>query len=109
MEIRFDQKSKAMRVMLDGEIDHHCALDTRIEIDSQIKQLQPKRLILDYGEVTFMDSSGIGLIMGRHRLMQSVGGVIEVANVPDRLYKVIKLAGIEKLGKVSTAGNGGIK
>ncbi|MBQ7653734.1 MAG: STAS domain-containing protein [Clostridia bacterium] len=101
MQIQYDRQSRTLKVTLSGEIDHHSALDTRMEIDSQIKQLRPKKLVLDYSEVTFMDSSGIGLIMGRHRLMQSMDGVIEVKNVPDRLYKVVKLAGIEKLGKVS--------
>lgn len=109
MKTHYDQPTKTLTVELSGEIDHHSSLDIRLEIDRKIKELQPKKLVMDYGEVTFMDSSGIGLIMGRHRLMQSLGGMIEVANLPDRLYKVVKLSGIEKLGKVSAVRNGGKK
>ena len=109
MKTQFEKKMKTLTVYLDGEIDHHSAIDIRTEIDSKVQELSPKKLILDYGDVTFMDSSGIGLIMGRHRLMKTINGYIEVSNVPDKLYKVVRLSGIEKLGKVSVKSNGGQK
>ena len=108
MKTQFVQKEKTLTAFLDGEIDHHTALDIRMEIDCLIKELSPEKLILDYGDVTFMDSSGIGLIMGRHKLMRSINGSMEVSNVPEKLYKVVRLSGIEKLGKVSVK-NGGRK
>lgn len=106
MQIQYNSNSKTLTAFLDGEIDHHCAVDIRMEIDLKIRELAPEKLILDYGDVTFMDSSGIGLIMGRHKLIQSLGGCIEVKNVPDKLYKVVRLSGIEKLGKVSVKERG---
>ena len=101
MKTEFDNKNKFLFVYLSGEIDHHSAIDIRMEIDKKISQLKPKKLILDYSDITFMDSSGIGLIMGRHRLMKSIAGETEVTNVPPKMYKVVKLSGIEKIGKVS--------
>lgn len=101
MRIEKDVKSKTLTAYLTGDIDHHTALPMREAIDEAILSDKPEKLILDYGDVVFMDSSGIGLIMGRHRLMQTINGKIEVRNVPVSLYKIVRLSGIEKLGKVS--------
>lgn len=109
MKTEYEEVKKELTAYLDGEIDHHSAVDIRSEIDMMIEKHLPKKLILDYGEVAFMDSSGIGLIMGRYRKMQSVSGEIEVRNVLPKMYKVIKLSGIEKLGKVSIKDSGGSK
>lgn len=105
MDIRFDKSGKVMTAYLSGDIDHHTAAEIRLKIDETVIERSPDKLILDYGEVSFMDSSGIGLIMGRHRLMKEHGKTIEIANVPPSIYKVVKLAGIEKLGKVTVRGN----
>ena len=58
-----------------------------------------KTLVLDFSLVTFMDSSGIGLVMGRFRLMQENGGELVLQNLPAPLRKVMKLAGLDKLAK----------
>lgn len=83
---------------LSGEIDHHRAPAIRKKIDSQTESLRPKELHLDFSGVSFMDSSGIGLIMGRYRQVSLVGGKLKVVNVPKNLYKIISLSGIDKLG-----------
>ena len=83
-----------------GDLDHHTAKFIRGEIDKGIKETLPHRLILDFSHVTFMDSSGIGLVMGRYKLMGENGGEVLVANPPDYIKKVFKLAGIDKLTKI---------
>ncbi len=83
---------------LSGEIDHHKAPYIRQKIDSQAEYYRPKELHLDFSSVTFMDSSGIGLIMGRYRQISLLGGVLKVVNVPKGLLKIISLSGIDKLG-----------
>ena len=60
----------------------------------------PEKLIIDFKDVTFMDSSGIGLVMGRYKLMRSLGGEIEVKNVSSHIKKVMKLAGLDLLAVV---------
>jgi len=87
-----------MRARLYGEIDHHIAPKIRGEIDSRCESYRPAKLILDFGAVTFMDSSGIGLIMGRYRCVTLLGGRMEVVNIPDSLKKIVILSGIESLG-----------
>lgn len=82
---------------LTGDLDHHTAGLIRTEIDREIKLVRPELLIIDFIGVTFMDSSGIGLIMGRYKLMQDHGGRVVVTRPPSYIKKVLKLAGIDRL------------
>ena len=91
-------KNGVLIALLSGEIDHHIAPKLRADIDAKCEELRPSRLVLDFGEVTFMDSSGIGLIMGRYRCISLLGGRLEVVNIPPSLKKVFVISGIETLG-----------
>ncbi len=86
-----------LTALLFGEIDHHTARDIRRYIDAEIEQLHPSVLSLDFRRVKFMDSSGIGLIMGRYRMMQLVGGKVELINIPEHLERIIELSGVRSL------------
>lgn len=86
-----------LTALLFGEIDHHTARDIRQCIDSDIEKHHPEKLSLDFRRVKFMDSSGIGLIMGRYRMMQLVGGTVELVNVPPHLERLIELSGVRSL------------
>ncbi len=90
-----------LTAFVQGEIDHHSAVGIRTEIDRRIQKDKPDVLRLDYSNVTFMDSSGIGLIMGRYKLISAYSGKIEVVNVPVNMARVVRLSGIEKLGKIT--------
>lgn len=100
-----DYSDKVLTAFIDGEIDHHTATAIREAIDERIMKDKPRVLRLDYGGVTFMDSSGIGLIMGRYKLITSCEGKLEVTNVPRNMAKVVKLSGIESLGKITVKEN----
>lgn len=93
-------RQKEICVYLDGEIDHHSASLIRVSIDEAIIRKRPELLILDFEKVSFMDSSGIGLVMGRFKLMKSLEGKIRVQNLSPGAYRVMCLAGIERLGEV---------
>ncbi len=86
---------------LEGDLDHHTAKLIRSQIDREIVLRRPKRLVIDFSAVTFMDSSGIGLIMGRYKLMQEHGGEVTVARPPAYIKKVLRLAGIDKLTAIT--------
>lgn len=81
-----------------GEIDHHIAPKIRSEIDARCESARPSRLVLDFSKVGFMDSSGIGLVMGRYRMISLLGGRLEVVNIPQNLKKIFVLSGLERLG-----------
>lgn len=85
---------------ISGDLDHHSARQIRSEIDREIADKRPQRLIIDFAGVTFMDSSGIGLIMGRYKLMSAAGGDVIVSRPPAYIKKVLKLAGVDRLAPV---------
>ena len=100
MSAKIEYRQKEIYVFLDGEIDHHSASLIRVSVDDAILHKRPQLLVLDFRDVSFMDSSGIGLVMGRYKLMKTVGGRISVENLSPTAYKVMKLAGIERLGEL---------
>lgn len=96
LEVTF--RNNILKAKIDGEIDHSTALAVRTKIDGAIHMYRPKLLELDFASVTFMDSSGVGLVMGRYRQMKLVGGSLRVINVPTEIYKIFAMSGIERLG-----------
>ncbi len=97
MQIHYDTETGKLHVQLDGEIDHHSSNALRAEVDAAIYAHLPRTLVLDFGAVSFMDSSGIGLIMGRYKIMQPLGGEIILANPAPHISRVLRLAGMERL------------
>ena len=97
MAVEMDVDEVCIRAYLSGDIDHHNAKELRNSIDNMVETTVPEVLVLDFGGVTFMDSSGIGLVMGRYKLMQDLGGVVLIENAPKPIRKVLRLAGIEKM------------
>ena len=83
-----------LNAILTGEIDHHSAQYLREEIDAQILSLTPVKLVMDFGGVTFMDSSGIGLILGRNTMMKVLGGKLAIQNPPVQAVRILRLAQI---------------
>ena len=93
-------KNGVLTARLHGELDHHSAAAARDTIDDTARRMHPHTLRLDFSELTFMDSSGIGLILGRLRLVSTWGGKVIVTNVSPQLQKMIELAGIPRLVEV---------
>lgn len=87
----------SVSALLSGEIDHHTAAAMRADIDAAAAAQQPKILRLDFADVSFMDSSAVGLVMGRYRLLQGWQGRLEVTNLSERNYKMMRLAGMQTL------------
>ena len=100
MNVNIDFQDEILLCHLSGEIDHHTALPIRISIDERIENCRPKTVILDFTDVTFMDSSGIGLVMGRYKILQKKNAKLHLTNLPPNIYKVMKLSGIERLAKI---------
>ena len=92
--------------LLSGDLDHHTARIMRSSIDREITEKRPKRLIIDFSGVSFMDSSGIGLIMGRYKLMSEQGGTVIVSRPPVYIKKVLRLAGVDRLAPIADSLDG---
>lgn len=97
MELNAKSTDRNLLLELSGELDHHAARDTIIEVERAIDSALPKRLMLDFSGVTFMDSSGIALILRAQRRMQNLGGSMLVSHVPDQAKRVLDAAGISRL------------
>jgi stage II sporulation protein AA (anti-sigma F factor antagonist) len=100
MSLRLECNGSAVTAFLDGELDHHSTKSIREEIDESIERVKPKELTLDFKNVTFMDSSGIGLVMGRYRAMQLLSGKLNVKNASIHIRKVMRLAGLDRLANI---------
>lgn len=101
MPVKIEKSGTTLTALLAGELDHHTARRLREEIDDAIITGQVSLLILDFGKVGFMDSSGIGLVMGRYKLMQSLGGRVIVQNPSSSIKKVMRLAGLDRLADIT--------
>ena len=89
--------NRLLRVCLYGEIDHHSAAALRQDLDELLLRERPLRLVLDLSRIEFMDSSGLGLILGRYTKVNLLGGILKVANPNDRIEEILKMAGTDKL------------
>lgn len=101
MGVKILSSQQKMTAYLDGEIDHHSAAFIREETDSAIMMNKPEVLNIDFDGVTFMDSSGVGFVMGRYRTIQMYGGKLIVSNLSPQFYKIMKLSGIEKIAIIN--------
>jgi stage II sporulation protein AA (anti-sigma F factor antagonist) len=101
-EKRFSYKidDGILEIKLTGEIDHHSAVSVRSEIDGLIFDLRPQRVVLDLSEISFMDSSGLGLIMGRYALIKDFGGTLSLRAPTVAVMKILTLAGMERMIKI---------
>ncbi len=79
------------------ELDHHSAKRIRERIDPAVFRYRPKVLVLDFSAVRFMDSSGIGLIIGRTEIASALGAAVKLTGLSDTLMKLVRLSGIEKI------------
>lgn len=102
VSIEFDEDTLYCR--LSGEIDHHTALPIRLEIDDRIERCRPPHTVMDFSDVTFMDSSGIGLVMGRYKLLSEFNGTLEVMGLSNNSYKVMRLAGLDRIASIKKGG-----
>lgn len=100
MYIDFERKNQVLIVKLIGELDHHSAEEVRVKIDDMLDRNNESKLVFDFSSVTFMDSSGIGVIIGRYKKIMMREGNVAIATVNSRIQRVFQLSGIFKIIKV---------
>lgn len=98
--VAFAYDDGALTARLMCEIDHHTARQIREKIDGEIFAHRPPIIYLDFSEVRFMDSSGIGLIIGRSQVCEALGSAVRLVGLSGRLMKLVRLSGIEKIKNV---------
>ena len=102
MPVVLKKNRKTLVAAIKGDIDHHSAAELREAIDEALSDnADADPLVLDFGEVTFMDSSGVGLVMGRYRLAEALKKKVRVENLDERDYRIMKMSGIEKIAEIN--------
>ncbi len=97
MNVRLEYASGTLIAKIDGEIDHHTSNRLREILDRELMEKNIKNLILDFDEVSFMDSSGIGVIVGRYKKIDALGGKMMIIRTSEQVDKILELSGIKKL------------
>ncbi|MEN6471810.1 MAG: anti-sigma factor antagonist [Clostridiaceae bacterium] len=97
MEQQTIKRGEVLMVTLKGELDHHTAASLRESIDAELTDAAVRELVFDMRAVTFMDSSGIGVLLGRYRLMRERGGTLAIRGANKYVERMIKMAGLSPL------------
>ena len=104
MEIQSKSADRNLMLLFSGEMDHHGARNALREVELAIDAALPQKLVMDFAGVTFMDSSGIGLVMGRYKLLSEFNGKLEVTGLSNNAYKVMRLAGLDRIATIKKGG-----
>lgn len=97
MEMRLENLGSTLVAKLDGELDQSCAAEIRERIDNEINLHGITNLVMDFDNVSFMDSSGIGVLIGRYKHIKARGGRMLVIRTQPQVDKVIELAGLKRI------------
>jgi stage II sporulation protein AA (anti-sigma F factor antagonist) len=97
LQVKFLNKGTTLIVHFNGELDHHSAEYVRQKIDNEIIKSTTKNIIFDFSNLSFMDSSGIGVIMGRYKNIQKLNGKAVVININEQVRRVFELSGMMKI------------
>ena len=97
MEVKYYEKERLLLFKITEEIDEFEVKKIRRRADYEIERFSPKRVVFDFDNVTFMDSAGIGMVIGRYKQTALLGGKMELANLTDSVRKIFKMSGVLKL------------
>lgn len=100
-DVRFTKSNGELTAFVSGEIDHHGAREVRNAIDCEVTDTMPENLVLDLSNVNFMDSSGLGLILGRYNNALKLGIGFSVKDPSPSVERIISAAGAERIIKIS--------
>ena len=96
MEMKYKAENRQLTITLTGELDHHAAKGLMDSIDRLLEQVLPARTLLDLGELSFMDSSGIAVVLRAKRRMEALSGTLMVVNIPRQAARVLETAGLSR-------------
>ena len=97
MEIFYKKEDKQLIFKMDEEIDECAVQKIRRKLDNEIERYMPKEVIFDFNNVSFTDSAGIGLIIGRYKLANMLGGKVQVANMTSPVRKIFEMSGMQRI------------
>ena len=102
-DVKFQYSNDRLNIYIFGEIDHHSAFSIKDSIDAQILKYSPKTAVMNFGGVTFMDSSGIAVVINTLRNMNRINGILKVSGLAPQPMKVFRASGLDKLVQIKEA------
>ena len=97
MNVNYNKQDKLLLLEITEEIDHHEVEKLRRKADNEITRYMPRKVIFDFSNVEFMDSAGIGMVLGRYKVIKMIGGSLELINISPMLKKIFEMSGITKI------------
>lgn len=97
MDISFSKRGLNLLVNIDGEIDHHTSEIIKRNVEKEFKRLNAKNIIFNFENVDFMDSSGIGMVIGRYKNISSLGGRVVIYGMNPSVYRIFYISGLYKI------------
>lgn len=97
MESKFYEEDKLLVFKITEEIDDHKVQEIRRKADYEMERYMPRKVVFDFDSVTFMDSSGIGLVIGRYKFANMIGAKLEIKNLGQSVKRIFEMSGILKL------------
>ena len=97
MESEYSKKDKLLLIKITEDVDHHTTEKIRRKADNEITRYMPRKVVFDFDKVSFMDSAGIGMIIGRYKTANLLGGTVEMKNVKPSIKKIFEMSGLLKL------------
>lgn len=99
MDVKFEITEDILIAVLSGELDHHSAASLRQTVDEAMELFQVKHLIFDFAGVGFMDSAGIGVVMGRYNRAKERGGSVTLVGCTEYVDRILEMAGVYTIAK----------
>lgn len=97
MKSKYLEEDKLLVLEITEEIDHHTTEKIKRRADYEIERFMPRKTIFDFNSVTFMDSAGIGMLIGRYKMAKMFGGTVELKNVKPNIKRILEMCGVLKL------------
>ena len=97
MIVEFNKNSKQLTFKLTEDVDQHTVEKVRRKMDNEIKRYIPRKVIFDFSNISFMDSAGIGMVLGRYKLAKMLDGNLEIKNVNKSMKKIFDMSGVYRI------------
>lgn len=101
MEVTLLGEKRALLVTVEGELDHHIAEKIKVLVDDRMRSTNAVNVIFDFSKLSFMDSSGLGVIMGRYKKVRTLGGKVIVFGVNAGVLRIMEMSGLSKIAKLA--------
>ena len=97
MIVEFKKEDKVLIFKLTEDVDQHTSEKIRRKMDNEIKRYIPRKVIFDFSNISFMDSAGIGMVLGRYKLAKMLDGELEIINVNKSMKKIFDMSGVSRI------------